>query len=458
MVVNLLFKNFKKRESNGSRIVDKKWAEIFDDYNVLDVIEKDGLFKISSDEIREYKEARLMTKFDYVSQLPDIFYNNHLTIMPTKRGEYAIGHFDAYYEYDSKITDNYLIKDRVEMPFPNWIESLDVDNITSESAMLNAAIAGNLLNDLLGIDENDIPLLTVDGRMSSLNFSFNIGHLLDSSKNYILKVENSQMEIDGGYETHDKLILIEAKNNVTDSFITRQLYYPFQRWAKEVEKEVIPIFLQYSNNTFNFSVFKFDDVHSYNSLQLIERKNYIFGAEHTTIDDLVKVAKEIRFKKEPDDIPTTQADTFARLYNLIDSIWESEDSGVSLEDVALENDFSYRQAGYYSNAARYLELIDKNDDRTLSLSENGIEFIKATRKERNLIIARQMLQYESYNIVFKRALELSGYITGPEAYRALVEANYYERSNDTYSESTRKRRAGTISSWVKHLFTLVDDY
>lgn len=434
------------------------WEEIFDDYNVLDVIEEDGLFKITSTEIGKYKEARLMTKFDYVSQLPDIFYNNHLTIMPIKRGEYAIGHFDAYYEYDSKITDDYLIKDRVEMPFPSWIESLDIDNITSESAMLNAAIAGNLLNDLLEIDEDDIPLLTVDGRMSSLDFSFNIGHLLNSNKNYRLEVENSQMEIDGGYETHDKLILIEAKNNVTDSFITRQLYYPFQRWIKEVNKEVIPIFLQYSNNTFNFSVFRFDDVNSYNSIQLIKRKNYIFGAEHTTIDDLVKVAKETKFKNEPNNIPTTQADTFARLYNLIYSIWESENSSVSLEDIALENDFSYRQAGYYSNAARYLELINKNDDRSFSLSKIGLEFVKATRKERNLIIARQILQYESYNIVFKRALELSGYITGPEAYRALVEANYYKRSNDTYSKSTRKRRAGTISSWVKHLFTLVDDY
>lgn len=453
-----LFKNFKERDSNKSRIVDKKWAKIFHDYNILDIIKRDGVFRITSTEIRKYKEARLMTKFDYISQLPDIFYNNHLTILPTKRGEYVIGHFNAYYEFDSKITDDYLIKDRIEMPFPSWIESLDIDNITSESAMLNAAIAGNLLNDLLDLGENDIPLLTVGGRMSSLDFSFNIEHLLDSRKHYKLEVENSQMEIDGGYETHNKLILVEAKNNVTNSFITRQLYYPFQRWIKEVNKEVIPVFLQYSNNTFNFSVFKFNDVNDYNSIQLLKRKNYIFGAEYTTIDDLVKVSKVTKLKKEPISIPSTQADTFARLYNLINSIWESENSNISLEDIALDNDFSYRQAGYYSNAARYLELVNKNDDRTFSLSNIGLQYMNATRKERNLIIARQMLQYEPYNIVFKRALELSGYITGPEAYRALINANYYERSNDSYSISTRQRRAGTISSWVKHLFDLVDDY
>lgn len=266
------------------------------------------------------------------------------------------------------------------------------------------------------------------------------------------------MEIDGGYETYDKLILIEAKNNITDSFIIRQLYYPFQRWAREVKKEVIPVFLQYANNTFNISVFKFDDINNYNSLRLIKRQNYIFGAETTTLNDLVEIMKNTPFKAEPKKIPTTQADTFARLYSLINSIWESEKNHISLEDIALQNDFSYRQAGYYSNAARYLDLIVKNNNRTFSLSKIGKEFIKETRKGKNLIIARQMLQYEAYNIVFRRALELNGNITGPEAYRSLVKASYYKRSNDLNSVSTRKRRAGTISSWIKHLFTFVDDF
>lgn len=451
-----MFKNFKTRTANSGRIVDRKWNQIFEDYNVLERIRRDGLFRITSKEINKYKEARLMTKFDYVSSLPDVFYNHHLTIMPTRRGEYVIGHFDAYYEYEDNLTDKDLITDRIEIPFPAWIESLDVESITSESAMLNAAFAGNLVNDLFGVDDKRFTR-TVDGRMSSLDFSFDIGNLLDSSKNYRLDVKNSQMEIDGGYESHDKLLLIEAKNNITDSFIIRQLYYPFQRWAREVNKEVIPIFLQYSNNTYNFSVFKFDDINNYNSLRLVKRKNYIFGTEHTSLDDIVKIAKEIKFKQEPRDIPTPQADNFARVYNLLDTIWESEDGSITLEEMTIENDFVLRQAGYYSNAARYLGLVIKNDsDNTYSLSKIGERFIKANRRERNLIIAQQMLQYERYNRAFKKALEVDGNVTGPMVYETLLNSGYYERTNNQYSESTRKRRAQTIVTWVKHLFDLVD--
>lgn len=449
-----MFKNFKVRNTNKNRIVDKEWVKIFDDYNVLDKINREGIFEITATEIKHYKEARLMTKFDYVSQLPDIFYNNHLTIMPTRRGTYVIGHFDAYYEYDKKITDEYLTKNRKEMPFPSWIESLDVGSITSESAMLNASVAGNLFSDLFGADEY---VRTVDGRMSSLDFSFNINHLLDTKQNYTLNVENSQMEIDGGYESSDKLILIEAKNNVTDSFLVRQLYYPFQRWARQVKKEVYPVFLQYSNNTYNFSIFRFNDINDYNSLELVDRKNYIFVAEHTTIDDLVNIAKTVKYRPEPEDIPTGQADTFARIYNLLDSIWEDEDGRVTHEEIALENDFSMRQAGYYSNAGRYLGLVVKNEeDSTFSLSSIGEEFVKSDKRERDLIIARQLLQYEKYNLVFREGLKSNGkYLTKTVAHKVLNDSNYYDRVNDKYADSTRERRAGTVSSWVKHLFDLV---
>lgn len=451
-----MFKNFKTRTTNSGRLVDKKWNMIFEDHNILDKIQQDGVFRITAREINNYREARLMTKFDYVSSLPDIFYNNHLTIMPTKRGEYLIGHFDAYYEYDKSLSDKDLITDRIEMPFPNWIESLDVDSITSESAMLNAAVAGNLVNDLFG-EEREKFIRTVDGRMSSLDFSFEIGNLLDDKKSYTFNVENSQMEIDGGYEGSDKLLLFEAKNNITDSFIIRQLYYPFQRWAKEVDKEVIPIFLQYSNNTYNFSVFQFDDLNDYNSLSLIKRKNYIFGGEHTSLSEIIKIAKEVKFKKEPENIPTPQADNFARIYNILDTIWESETGEVSLEEITLANDFVMRQAGYYSNAAIYLELVIKNSDEgTYSLSKIGEEFIRANRKERNLIIARQMLQYERYNIAFRKALRVNGNITGNLIYEALVEYSYYEKYENHYSQSTRARRAQTTAAWIKHLFDLVD--
>ena len=60
--------------------VAELWIEIFNDYDVLNKIEKDGFFKILSTEIKKYKEPRLMAKFDYSKQLPQIFKDNGLGI------------------------------------------------------------------------------------------------------------------------------------------------------------------------------------------------------------------------------------------------------------------------------------------------------------------------------------------------------------------------------------------
>jgi len=43
------------------------------------------------------REARLMAKFDHESNLPKIFTNNGLSILPITRGSYIISHFNAYH-------------------------------------------------------------------------------------------------------------------------------------------------------------------------------------------------------------------------------------------------------------------------------------------------------------------------------------------------------------------------
>lgn len=118
-------------------------------------MESNRLFYITSKEINDFSytqgsrvDARNMTKFDYIKSLPDIFRNHNLSILPVSRGTYVIGKFDAY----TKISDNFkeFRSDRTEVPFPQWIESLDYKIITSESAILNVAnISGMLKKSLM---------------------------------------------------------------------------------------------------------------------------------------------------------------------------------------------------------------------------------------------------------------------------------------------------------------------
>ena len=432
---------------NRSRIVDDKWEQIFVDYDILTHIQRDGFYIITARTINQYHQARLMTKFDYVSSLPNIFHYNDLAILPTKRGEYMIAHFDAYERLHTD--DRALLKDRKEIVFPNWIETIAPDNITSESTSINASAATGMIQHLF--NEPDI-VQTVSGRMSSKEFTFHINDRVRGG-HYTLDVENSQVEIDGGFETPDKLILIEAKNSSLETFLVRQLYYPYQLWAKQTRKEVVPVFLQYVNDTFNFSVFTFDDVDDYSSIRLLHRQNYIFGGERTTLSDIVDVHRRVLVVPEDTSVPFPQANTFTKVIGIVESIWNDVEGYVTLEELTLQNDFVMRQAQYYSRAAIYLELVEQTFDNRYILTALGKRYIHSKRKERNLLIAEQILKHRTFNAVFVRGLVRGTALSTRETYAYLDSQSYYQSHLST---STRKRRASTISSWVNYLFDLIE--
>jgi len=50
--------------------------QVFKKYNILEKIKEDGYFEITSTQINEFREARLMTKFDNQKTLPSLFKEN----------------------------------------------------------------------------------------------------------------------------------------------------------------------------------------------------------------------------------------------------------------------------------------------------------------------------------------------------------------------------------------------
>ena len=64
---------------------DKAWEALFKKYDILQQIESDGKFIISASQIKEYREPRLMAKFDHNINLPQIFAKNNLAILPISR-------------------------------------------------------------------------------------------------------------------------------------------------------------------------------------------------------------------------------------------------------------------------------------------------------------------------------------------------------------------------------------
>ena len=64
---------------------DIAWEAFFEKYQVLARIEKEGVFIANASQMKAYREPRLMAKFDHHINLPKIFTQNHLAILPVSR-------------------------------------------------------------------------------------------------------------------------------------------------------------------------------------------------------------------------------------------------------------------------------------------------------------------------------------------------------------------------------------
>ena len=191
--------------------IDNAWQKLFDKYKILDEIKQNQKFEITADQIKEFREPRLMTKFDSSNDLPKLFEENNLSILPISSNKYVIS--------SNKIFEKIQIdsKNCVQFSMPDYIESIKVKDITSEAIALNCAYICGILTDFID-DENLVP--TVSGKMGSNYFAFNIDNKISGNKDMVL-VENSRIEIDGAYEGLKYLTIIEAKRKITDDFIIR---------------------------------------------------------------------------------------------------------------------------------------------------------------------------------------------------------------------------------------------
>lgn len=419
---------------------DIAWQALFDRYDILGNIEKSGQFIISSNQIKEFREPRLMTKFDHKINLPTIFADNGLAILPISRGDYVISSFSAYKEFEPPVTDVQRVS------IPAHIQSLMPQFLVSEAIALNCASACGILSDFL---EDDALVPTVNGRMSSGNFGFDIE--TDSGVKRI-DVANSQIEIDAAYEGINCLSLFEAKRDLSDDFLVRQLYYPFRVWKERVTKPVKPVFLVFSNGMFNLYQYEFDDPQNYNSLKLVKQKNYVIATE-ISLSDIENLLITVPFVAEP-KISFPQADRMSRIVNLIELLNEKP---MTKQDITSKYAFDERQTNYYTDAGRYLGLIEKGHDENgnilFQLSTRGRHILGLEYKERQLAIVTQILAHKVFNETLKLHLQYGEMPDKQTIIRIMKEANLYNIEAD----STYLRRSSTVVGWINWILGIVEE-
>ncbi len=419
---------------------DSAWESLFDKYNILDAVRNQGEFVISASQIKEFREPRLMTKFDHKVNLPSIFARNNLAILPVTRGDYVISSFSAYKDFESP-------SDEVQrISIPAHIQSLMPQFLVSEAIALNCANACGILSDFL---EDDELVSTVSGRMSSGEFVFNID---TASGTKSIAVNNSQIEIDAAYEGIQYLSLFEAKRDLSDDFLVRQLYYPYRIWSNRVTKPVKPVFLIFSNGVFNLYQYQFSDPQSYNSLQLVKQKNYVIATE-ICLADIENLLRNVVEIQEP-VISFPQANSMTRIINLIELLYEKP---MTKQDITSEYAFDERQTNYYTDAGRYLGLIDKghDDDRNIlfQLSPQGRYIMGLEYKARQLAIVSQILSHKVFRETLKLHLQCGEMPDAQTIVQIMKGASLY----NVKADSTYFRRSSTIVGWVNWILSIIEE-
>jgi hypothetical protein len=416
----------------------KAWVELNNEVNILGLVERTGVAKLTTTQIRKYREPRLLTKIDEKSALPPFLAENDLAILPTSRSEFLVGHFDAFYELPN-------LTEQIAMPFKkSGLASLQPGvRPNSEATGILAAIDAGIFSDF--IDESPTTL-GVMGRMGSGNFDFKIG-----GYDKTINVFGSQIEIDAGIESPSSLMLVEAKATQQKTFLIRQLYYPFRTWRDRLNqnKKIRPMFLMIDNDRFSIVEYRFADANLYSSIELVKHCTYQMSESILSKAELEQLLSqpldEIRM-----DVPFPQADSINRIISLLTSI-DLNGGEIHKEDVATQQVFVERQTDYYANAALYLGLVEisKRDKRIVVLTSLGYKVVQNGVISQTKVMAARLLRDPIVRSVFLE-MKLKSYAFSSDEIHQFAEKMMIQ-NNIQLAKSTISRRAQTVCSWCRWL-------
>lgn len=414
---------------------DTAWNKLFIERPILEDIHKQGFHRLTAQDINQFREARLMTKFDFYTNLPKIFQKNNLSILPDSRRSYVISDFDCYAQIPNKVA---IPEGR---SLPDWIASLEPTNLYSESAALLCAYHAGMLHEVL--EQEDDLAFTVFGRMSTGKFDCYVERRNRDS--YPFGVDRAQCEIDGGFETPEVFALIEVKNETIDNFNIRQLYYPYRLWTNKLSKKIVPILMTYSNEVFRFFVYEFVDDSVFNSINLVKQVAFQIAPNELNIEDIRRILSEAVIRDEPEGVPFPQADSMPRAIDLLNQLYLSQE--LTQDKITTNYAFSVRQTQYYTDSVRYLGLVSKNND-VYTLTAEGEALVLQVPQRRNQILVEKILSQRVFNLTMRLYFE-NAELPSKDDIAIIV-----HKVRPKLTGETLTRRAQTVRSWLSWIIDL----
>lgn len=434
---------------------NEAWAKLFDKYDIINNIKENGYFEIKASQIKEFREPRLMAKWDSYESLPSILKKNNVNILPISRGSYILSDFKLYQGLKNSFTTSTKMR-KVIVP---ELESVDVRNITSESNAINVLLLSDILDNFLNEVDN---VSTFNGRMGTGRFKFKVDRV--NRDPLEVEVDKAQCEIDGGMENKNSVVIMEAKNVVNNDFHIRQLYYPYRLWRSRVNKPIRLVFSVYSNQIFRLQEYIFTDINNYSSIQLVKENYYSLEDTEISIEDLFEVYKSTKVEtdddmkhKLQDDAPFIQADSFERVISLLEALNKDD---LTTSEIAEVMEFNIRQSDYYYNAGKYLGIFEKYTDSEdtdedgnklikIRLTKLGKSIVKKSYKDRQISLVELMFKHKIFSELF---FEL--YSTGKIPSKQKIQEKM--RKYNVCNEGVVVRRSGSVMGWLNWIYSLLN--
>ena len=113
------------------------------------------------------------------------------------------------------------------------------------------------------------------------------------------------------------------------------------------------------------------------------------------------------------------------------------------EEITQNYDFNERQTNYYSDAGRYLGLIDKSNG-IFTLTKFGEKVFRKPIFERKLEFIRLILSHSPFKKTLKSYYENAEIPSKEEVVEHMKQSKLF----NVGTESTYQRRASTVKSWI----------
>lgn len=419
--------------------VNEAWVELIKKYDIENIVKRKGYFQINSKQIKEYKEPRLMAKWDSSDCLPKVLQDKHLNILPESRSSYVMGDFLLYQEIP-ELKEHVSKMAHVDLP---EYESIDIHHVHSEANAIHVMTLTGILDDFLQVERN---VATFSGRMGTGNFDFYVDTFYGGKQN--IHVSKAQCEIDGGFEND---VIIEAKNVVHRDFHIRQLYYPYRLWKEKVKKPIRLVFSVYSNMIYRLFEYRFDEIEDYSSISLVKSKNYSLQDTTITQEDLLNVRRDTEITENDDKdkrkVSFPQANVMEKVISLMENLYHNP---MTKQQIAELMNFDERQSDYYYNAGCYLELFQKAENNDRELTRLGERVFKMNYKERQLHIVSLILKHKIFADFFDSIINTGSLPNKKEIEERMIALNICNNCD------TLSRRANSVLGWLKWIFNLTN--